>query len=67
MPACSCADGHAIESWSNGIHLLFHAAAMLFYIVQEITVTKFQYFFEGQNHTSFQDRVLSGASVAATS
>jgi hypothetical protein len=45
-----------------------HAAAiLLFYILQKITITKVAYSSNICYHTTFQDPILSGASVAHTS
>jgi hypothetical protein len=46
----------------------FHATAMLLlYILQKITFTKIAYFLKTCYHTSFQDPILSGVSIASTS
>jgi hypothetical protein len=45
----------------------FHAATMLFYIVQKNCLNKNCVFSKICYHTSFQDSVLSGTSVAPTS
>jgi hypothetical protein len=54
------------ESGPINIYLLFHAAALLFYIVQRIAEPELC-IFRRCYHTSLYDRILSGASVAPTS
>jgi hypothetical protein len=43
--ACwTCTGGNGIESWSSRTFLLFHTAAMLFYIVQGVIVPELSIF-----------------------